>query len=191
MSYYPRKITTFREFQDEFKGLELEIDDEDELDRLEHISECDAPPALSSVPPGLTPDKQTESPLEGSAEKEEGEGYVLMPCVCCCGAVLTSCSYQEEMSEHRDDLCGQCGVYHHCIEEGNNIPDMTTKDAQQSQAHPPLDCCPPRCLGLVGAEWVSLPAQTPLSSAHPFALMCMPPFGMCGQGNWQQPYKEP
>ncbi|KAK3902964.1 mitochondrial ribosomal subunit S27-domain-containing protein [Staphylotrichum tortipilum] len=42
VAYYPRKITTFREFQDEFKSLELEIEDEDELDRLDHISELKA-----------------------------------------------------------------------------------------------------------------------------------------------------
>ncbi|SPQ27472.1 749ddb20-f2c5-4a45-a04d-371ca6158b27 [Thermothielavioides terrestris] len=37
-SYYPRRITTFREFQKAFQSLQLEIEDEDELDRLEHIA---------------------------------------------------------------------------------------------------------------------------------------------------------
>ncbi|KAL2180015.1 mitochondrial 37S ribosomal protein mS33 [Thermothelomyces heterothallicus CBS 202.75] len=37
-SYYPRKIVTFRQFQDAFKPLELEVDNEEEIDRLEHIA---------------------------------------------------------------------------------------------------------------------------------------------------------
>ncbi|KAK4237647.1 mitochondrial ribosomal subunit S27-domain-containing protein [Achaetomium macrosporum] len=37
-SYYPRKIMTFRDFQKEFKPLELEVENEEELDRLEHIA---------------------------------------------------------------------------------------------------------------------------------------------------------
>ncbi|KAK4043579.1 mitochondrial ribosomal subunit S27-domain-containing protein [Parachaetomium inaequale] len=37
-SYYPRKVMTFRDFQDEFKPLELEIEEEGEVDRLEHIA---------------------------------------------------------------------------------------------------------------------------------------------------------
>ncbi|KAK4120817.1 hypothetical protein N657DRAFT_683301 [Parathielavia appendiculata] len=37
-SYYPRKVMTFRDFQKEFEPLELEIENEEELDRLEHIA---------------------------------------------------------------------------------------------------------------------------------------------------------
>jgi hypothetical protein len=42
-SYYPRKVMTFRDFQKEFKPLDLEIDNEPELERLEHIAACVAP----------------------------------------------------------------------------------------------------------------------------------------------------
>jgi len=35
-AYYPRRVVTFREFQDEF-GPELLIDNEEEDDRLEHL----------------------------------------------------------------------------------------------------------------------------------------------------------
>jgi hypothetical protein len=34
---------TFRDFQKEFKPLDLEIDNEPELERLEHIAACVAP----------------------------------------------------------------------------------------------------------------------------------------------------
>ncbi|KAK4149082.1 mitochondrial ribosomal subunit S27-domain-containing protein [Chaetomidium leptoderma] len=37
-SYYPRKVMTFRDFQKEFQPLELEVENEDEIDRLEHIA---------------------------------------------------------------------------------------------------------------------------------------------------------
>ncbi|KAH6847920.1 mitochondrial ribosomal subunit S27-domain-containing protein [Chaetomium sp. MPI-CAGE-AT-0009] len=37
-SYYPRKVMSFRDFQDEFRPLELEVEDDDELDRLEHVA---------------------------------------------------------------------------------------------------------------------------------------------------------
>ncbi|KAL2149474.1 hypothetical protein VTH82DRAFT_8125 [Thermothelomyces myriococcoides] len=37
-SYYPRKIMTFREFQDAFKPLQLEVDNEEEIERLDHIA---------------------------------------------------------------------------------------------------------------------------------------------------------
>ncbi|GAB1313042.1 mitochondral 37S ribosomal protein S27 [Madurella fahalii] len=37
-SYYPRKLMTFRDFQKEFEPLGLEIENERELDRLEHIA---------------------------------------------------------------------------------------------------------------------------------------------------------
>ncbi|KAL2264274.1 hypothetical protein VTK26DRAFT_8477 [Humicola hyalothermophila] len=37
-SYYPRKILTWRDFEKEFAPLELWADNEEEIDRLEHIA---------------------------------------------------------------------------------------------------------------------------------------------------------
>ncbi|KAJ4307027.1 hypothetical protein N0V88_000402 [Collariella sp. IMI 366227] len=37
-SYYPRKLTTFRDFKNAFEPLELEYEDEEEADRLDHIA---------------------------------------------------------------------------------------------------------------------------------------------------------
>ncbi|KAK4101016.1 hypothetical protein N658DRAFT_486394 [Parathielavia hyrcaniae] len=37
-SYYPRKRVTFGQFQKAFAPLELEVEDEKEQDRLEHIA---------------------------------------------------------------------------------------------------------------------------------------------------------
>lgn len=78
-SYYPRKVMTFRDFQKEFKPLELEIENEPELERLEHIAACvtscrGRPVCQSNI-------SQSESSWERSAEEEEGSGYVAMPCV--------------------------------------------------------------------------------------------------------------
>ena len=42
-SYYPRKVMAFRDFQDEFRPLELEVENDDELDRLEHVAACVIP----------------------------------------------------------------------------------------------------------------------------------------------------
>lgn len=42
-SYYPRKLMAFRDFQKEFEPLGLEIENEEEADRLEHIAGCVAP----------------------------------------------------------------------------------------------------------------------------------------------------
>jgi hypothetical protein len=64
---------TFRDFQDEFKPLELEIENEAELDRLEHISACVAP--CCALPSHRSNTLQAESPWESSAEEEEGERY--------------------------------------------------------------------------------------------------------------------
>ena len=62
---------SFRDFQQEFKSLELEVDDEAEVDRLEHIAGCvQLCHTLSAHPPNAS---QSESPWEGGAEKEEGE----------------------------------------------------------------------------------------------------------------------
>ncbi len=99
----------------------------------------------------------------------------LVPGVCC-GAVLTSCRDQEEMSERRDDLCGQCGVYHYCIEEGNNIPDMTNKML-------PSPVPGATALGLPSLlHWhywhgLSIPSLK-LPGAHLFPPMWVPSFGM-------------
>ncbi|KAG7285107.1 hypothetical protein NEMBOFW57_009727 [Staphylotrichum longicolle] len=60
-SYYPRKIMTFRDFQEEFKPLELEIENDAELDRLEHIA------ALKARGKG-TPKKKREK--DGKAAKK-------------------------------------------------------------------------------------------------------------------------
>ncbi|EGS23891.1 mitochondrial 37S ribosomal protein mS33 [Thermochaetoides thermophila DSM 1495] len=38
VSYYPPRLYTFREFKNEFKPLHLEVECEDELDRLDHIA---------------------------------------------------------------------------------------------------------------------------------------------------------
>ncbi|KAL2185270.1 hypothetical protein L209DRAFT_689885 [Thermothelomyces heterothallicus CBS 203.75] len=48
-SYYPRKIVTFRQFQDAFKPLELEVDNEEEIDRLEHIAAYATPRSAQFV----------------------------------------------------------------------------------------------------------------------------------------------
>lgn len=37
VDYYPRRIVTYREFQNAFKPLGLELENDDEYDRLEHI----------------------------------------------------------------------------------------------------------------------------------------------------------
>ncbi|KAL2265551.1 hypothetical protein VTJ83DRAFT_6651 [Remersonia thermophila] len=37
-SYYPRKLVTLRDFQREFEPLQLEVENEEEQDRLEHIA---------------------------------------------------------------------------------------------------------------------------------------------------------
>ncbi|KAL2017803.1 hypothetical protein VTK56DRAFT_1666 [Thermocarpiscus australiensis] len=37
-SYYPRKLVTFRDFSKEFATLNLETDNEEEIERLEHIA---------------------------------------------------------------------------------------------------------------------------------------------------------
>lgn len=67
---------TFRDFQQEFKSLELEVEDEDEADRLEHIAACvTAPcPSLHTHQPNKS---QPESPWERNTQEEEGERSVL------------------------------------------------------------------------------------------------------------------
>ncbi|KAL2136713.1 hypothetical protein VTI74DRAFT_2124 [Chaetomium olivicolor] len=37
-AYYPRRIMTFRDFQKTFEPLELEVENNEEEDRLEHIA---------------------------------------------------------------------------------------------------------------------------------------------------------
>jgi hypothetical protein len=124
-SYYPRKVMTFRDFQREFKPMDLEIENEPELERLEHIAACVAPWHGRPIYPSNI--SQSESPWEGSAQEEEGSRYVAVSWVQTCAAVLTAHRHrpQEEISGRAIDLCMRCGMYHYCIEEGHNIPDMT------------------------------------------------------------------
>ncbi|KAK4132996.1 hypothetical protein BT67DRAFT_443371 [Trichocladium antarcticum] len=37
-SYYPRKVLTFRDFYKEFEPLNLMIENEEEIDRLDHVA---------------------------------------------------------------------------------------------------------------------------------------------------------
>jgi hypothetical protein len=125
-SYYPRKVMTFRDFQREFKPLELEIENEPELERLEHIAACVVPCHGRPVHPSNI--LQSESSWEGSAEEEEGSRYVALSCVHASSTMLTTHRLrpQEEISGRAIDPCMRCDMYHYCIEEGKNIPDMTT-----------------------------------------------------------------
>jgi hypothetical protein len=62
----------FRDFQKEFAPLQLEIEDPDEIDRLEHIAACvPRPDRLLLAQPDTS---QSESSWEGRAEEEEGKG---------------------------------------------------------------------------------------------------------------------
>jgi hypothetical protein len=65
---------TFRDFQKEFEPLELEIENEEELDRLEHIAACVAYSHDLLLCNSDTP--QPESSRERSAKEEEGSRYV-------------------------------------------------------------------------------------------------------------------
>jgi hypothetical protein len=73
-SYYPLKLTTFRDFQKEFKPLELEVENEEELDRLEHIAACVA--FVRRLLSHSSDRTQSEGPWEGSAEEEEDKRFV-------------------------------------------------------------------------------------------------------------------
>lgn len=42
-SYYPRKVLTFRDFYKEFEPLNLMIENEEEIDRLDHVAACVPP----------------------------------------------------------------------------------------------------------------------------------------------------
>ncbi len=131
-SYYPRKQITFREFQQEFKSLELEVEDEDEADRLEHIAGCVTVPWRSLHTP--QPNKsQAENPWERSTQEEEGERSVLAPLSRSNpGVKLTATCrhWQEEISSLEDERCMRHELYHYCIEEGHNIPDMRLKSPE-------------------------------------------------------------
>jgi hypothetical protein len=70
-SYYPRRLMTFRDFQNEFQPLDLEVENDAELERLEHIEAFVAP--CHSLFPDHPNTSQSESPWEGGAKEEEGE----------------------------------------------------------------------------------------------------------------------
>ncbi|EAQ83822.1 hypothetical protein CHGG_10226 [Chaetomium globosum CBS 148.51] len=71
-SYYPRKVMAFRDFQDEFRPLELEVENDDELDRLEHVAAYIIPSHYTSVCYSNWP--QSQSSREGVTEEGEGSG---------------------------------------------------------------------------------------------------------------------
>lgn len=71
---------TFRDFQEEFKPLELEIENDAELDRLEHIAAWVTP--CCAAPLHRSNTLQAESPRERDTEEEEGERYAHAAFVC-------------------------------------------------------------------------------------------------------------
>jgi hypothetical protein len=81
---------TFRDFKKEFEPLELEIEDEEELDRLEHIAACVA--FFRGLGLCKSDISQSESPWERSAEEEEGSQYVqdivLLPSLSCANVLV-------------------------------------------------------------------------------------------------------
>ncbi|KAL1841408.1 hypothetical protein VTJ49DRAFT_7085 [Mycothermus thermophilus] len=70
-SYYPRKLVTLRDFRREFEPLQLEVDDEAEQDRLDHIAAL-VTFRRHSLRISQSNISQSESPWEGSTKKEEG-----------------------------------------------------------------------------------------------------------------------
>ncbi|KAM7209523.1 Mitochondrial ribosomal subunit S27 domain containing protein [Naviculisporaceae sp. PSN 640] len=59
VSYYPRKMVTFRDFQKEFEHLQLFVENDEEADRLEHVAGRKArgkgAPKKKNGPPSMLP----------------------------------------------------------------------------------------------------------------------------------------
>jgi len=79
-AYYPKKMLKFRDFQEEFGQLELLIEDDAEIARLEHVA---AYVFMFSTPPSMSQpsdDLQSQSSWERSTQEEVGStGYVSNP----------------------------------------------------------------------------------------------------------------
>lgn len=76
-AYYPKKMLKFRDFQEEFGQLELLIEDDSEIARLEHVAACvfvfNTPPYMSQPSDNL----QSQSSRERSTQEEvRATGYV-------------------------------------------------------------------------------------------------------------------
>ncbi|KAM7184119.1 Mitochondrial ribosomal subunit S27 domain containing protein [Rhypophila sp. PSN 637] len=62
VSYYPRKMFTYRDFMTEFKNLDLFVENEEEADRLEHLAGVKArgkgAPKKKNAPPSANDKKR-------------------------------------------------------------------------------------------------------------------------------------
>ena len=118
---------TFRDFQQEFKSLELEVEEEEEADRLEHIAGC-VTPRPQPCTRTLT-SRSLKARGKGAPKKKREKGrFQPRLFFSSLGAKLTAtCRHrqEEEISSLADGRCMRYELYHYCIEEGHNIPDMT------------------------------------------------------------------
>lgn len=156
-------MVTFRDFQKEFKSLELETEDDEELDRLEHIAAC--VPLYQQLPSQQPNISQSEGSWERSAEEEEGSGYVVVHSlfVQASRALLTVCRRQEEMNTRANDRSMRCRLYQYCIEEGSNIPDMMTAYPRDEPVYLSLPACNTPRGDFVGSRCL---AATGICSSH-------------------------